>query len=348
LPSHPFPAGWNSASPGARPYEIRRGIADFDEDASTAPGEKEKMMHDDAKFRGHIQKRFGFILILAIIVPLISCSSAGNKSSLQKDSGLRIIDAHTHLVFNGQKEKTSGIVQSKEEFLRAMEANNVAGAVAHTGYLGDYHGDMRSSNVLFCYGIGEKIDTRQLEENLSSGKYGCIKIYLGYIHRYAYDEAYRAVYSLAGKYDVPVVFHSGDTYAQKAKLKYADPMTIDEVAVDNPGVRFVIAHCGNPWIKTAAEVAYKNPNVFLDLSGFLIGDLDKLSAADLDTYMIMPIKWIYNYIGNPSKILFGTDWPLVDMGSYIRVVKTAIPEENWPDVFYGNAVRVFKIKIKDR
>jgi uncharacterized protein len=272
---------------------------------------------------------------------------AGSNTSLQKGSGLQIIDAHTHLVFNDQKEKTSGIMQSKEEFLREMEANNVVGAVAHTGYMGGYHGDLKSRNVVFCLGIGDKIDIREIEENLGSGKYGCMKIYLGYIHRYAYDEAYQPLYRLAEKYDVPVVFHSGDTYSEKAKLKYADPMTIDEVAVDNPKVRFVVAHCGNPWINTAAELAYKNPNVYLDLSGFLVGDLDKFSSGDVGTYMISPIKWIYNYVGNPSKIIFGTDWPLVDMGQYIRTVKTAIPEEHWQDVFYGNAVRVFKIKIKE-
>jgi predicted TIM-barrel fold metal-dependent hydrolase len=44
---------------------------------------------------------------------------------------------------------------------------------------------------------------------------------------------YEPAYQLAQKYDVPVIFHTGDTYSVKAKLKYADPLTIDEVAVDH-------------------------------------------------------------------------------------------------------------------
>jgi hypothetical protein len=68
---------------------------------------------------------------------------------------------------------------------------------------------------------------------------------LGYVHRYAYDRQYEPIYRLAQKYDVPVVFHTGDTNSVRAKIKFADPLTIDEVAVDHPKVTFVIAHCGN-------------------------------------------------------------------------------------------------------
>jgi hypothetical protein len=55
-------------------------------------------------------------------------------------------------------------------------------------------------------------------------------------------------------------------------VKFSHPLTIDEVAVDHPDITFVIAHAGNPWIESAAEVAYKNPNVYLDGSAFVIGD----------------------------------------------------------------------------
>src|SRR5690606_37297494 len=136
-------------------------------------------------------------------------------------------------------------------------------------------------------------------------------------------------YKLAEKYDVPVVFHTGDTYDQDGLLKYSDPLTIDEVAVKHRKVNFVIAHMGNPWIQSAAEVAYKNPNVYIDISALLIGDLRKTSAEDMEEYVIKPIKWAFGYTEDPSKLMYGTDWPLTEMSAYIAAVKKAIPREHW-------------------
>ena len=114
------------------------------------------------------------------------------------------------------------------------------------------------------------------------------KIYLGYVHRYAYDPVYRPYYEFAGKYKVPVVFHTGDTASKRAKLKYADPLTVDEVAVDYPNTTFVIAHCGNPWIESAAEVAYKNDNVYLECSALLTGDLSSMRPRQVETVRRAP------------------------------------------------------------
>lgn len=296
------------------------------------------------KIRGLEWRQPPFFLLL-IVLFLAGCATpGGGKPGWPGDGQLRIIDAHTHCVFNNMPEKTSGIMQSKEEYLKEMAENNVVGAVAHTGYLGGYSGDLKGRNVTFCYGVGNEIDAEEIEAGLKSGRYGCVKIYLGYIHRYAYDDAYKGIYRLAETYDVPVVFHTGDTYDVQGKLKYADPMTVDEVAVDHPRVRFVIAHCGNPWINTAAEVAYKNPNVYLDLSGLMVGDLDQFPREILDEHLIKPVGWIFNYVGNPSKILYGSDWPLVNMGQYIKAIKRAIPEKHWQAVFHDNAVNVFRMK----
>lgn len=261
---------------------------------------------------------------------------------------LPVIDAHLHTNFTGEREATSRIPQSKEQMLKEMKENNVVGAVSHTGEIGgEYYEDLKKHNVVFCFGIGDSIDPKAVEEGLKSGKYNGIKIYLGYYHRWAYDPVYGPLYQLAEKYDVPVVFHTGDTYGSKAKVKYSDPLTIDEVAVDHPKVRFVIAHCGNPWIISAAEVVYKNPNVYTDLSGIMIGDLSQFPAEDLDTYLIKPIRWMYRYVGNPRKFLYGSDWPLVPMGQYIRVIRKAIPREDWKAVFHDNAVELFRMKMAE-
>ena len=218
------------------------------------------------------------------------------------------------------------------------------GAVAHTSASGQNFHDLKSRKVTYCGGVGDVVDVKRIEDGLKSHKYGCIKVYLGYAHFYAYHPRYESVYRLAEKYDVPVVFHTGDPNSTKAKLKFADPLMIDEVAVDHPKVNFVIAHCGNPWIESAAEVAYKNPNVYIECSALLTGNLDQMPQEKVDTYVVRPIAWVFGYIEDPKKMMFGTDWPLVSMKPYVEAYKRAIPKEHWQAVFHDNAVRVFKLK----
>lgn len=260
------------------------------------------------------------------------------------DPPLAIIDAHTHTHFTGQPERTSGIPNTEDEYLKEMREAGIVGAVAHTDANGEGYHDLREHNVVHCAGVEAKVDVARVEDGLKAKRYGCIKIYLGYEHQFAGDPAYEPAYQLAEKYGVPVVFHTGDTYSTKAKLKYADPLTVDEVAVDHPKVTFVIAHCGNPWIESAAEVAYKNPNVYLDGSAFLIGDLESAPKEKIDEYVVKPLSWIFGYLEDPKKLMFGTDWPLTKMGPYVAAFKRAIPREHWNAVFHDNAVRIFKLK----
>jgi hypothetical protein len=185
-----------------------------------------------------------------------------------------IIDAHTHTNFNGSHNKDSHIHYTLENYRADLKKNGVVGAVSHTGQKGEGYVDLKKENVIHCAGVsGAADDAARVEAGLKDGKYGCIKIYLGYVKRWAAAEEYKPLYRLAEKYDVAVVFHTGDTYDIDGHIKYADPLTIDEVAVEFRKVRFVIAHLGNPWIQSAAEVAYKNPNVWLDGSALMVGDL---------------------------------------------------------------------------
>jgi uncharacterized protein len=271
-----------------------------------------------------------------VFLLIVVCTLMVNAQSL------RIIDAHTHTDFSGGPERTSQIPKTEAEYFKEWKEAGIVGAVAHTGPSRSNYVDLRSKNVIHCAGVGERMDARQIESGLKSGKYGCLKIYLGYVHRYAYDPRYEPAYKLAQKYDVPVVFHTGDTYSTGAKVKYADPLTIDEVAVDHPKVNFVIAHCGNPWIESAAEVTYKNPNVFMECSALLIGDLNQAGKDKVETYVTKPISWIFGYLEDPRKLMFGTDWPLTAIGPYVEAYKKAIPREHWQAVFHDNAARVFK------
>lgn len=291
--------------------------------------------------------------LLPALAALILCAvpsgaqTAGQTKRPDEPAGemLPIIDAHTHAAFGGGGgDADRRAAQARARYFKEWEEAGVVAAVAHTStQLGNYH-EFPGRDVIYCAGVGDKVNIRAIASGLSTGKYGCIKIYLGYVHRYAYSRQYEAVYRLAQRYDVPVVFHTGDTDSPKAKLKYADPLTIDEVAVDHPNVRFVIAHCGNPWIESAAEVAYKNPNVYLECSAMLAGDLNQLPRETVDTYVVRPISWIFGYVEDPGKIMFGSDWPVTNIKSYVDAYKRAIPKEHWRAVFHDNAARVFKFR----
>ncbi len=263
------------------------------------------------------------------------------------ESALEIIDAHIHTQFTGQPEPASGIAQTRDQLLDAMAAAGVVGAVAHTDSLGGGYVDLSNRGVIHCAGVGSRVDVARLDDGLRTRRYRCIKIYLGYAARYPTDAAYAPAYALAERYDVPVVFHTGDTYSDRGRLQYAHPLAIDEVAVDHRGVRIVIAHAGYPWIETAAEVAYKNPNVYLEASAFMVGSPAERPRAWVDEYVVRPIAWIFGYIEDPTKVLFGSDWPLVDMAGYVDAYKRAIPREHWRAVFHDNAVRVFRLDRSD-
>jgi predicted TIM-barrel fold metal-dependent hydrolase len=256
---------------------------------------------------------------------------------------LPVIDVHVHAEFTGAPTPGSGIVDSRDELLAAWRQAGVRAAVVHEPNADADKFALRDRRAIHCAGIALPVDTAQLERQLQARSVRCIKVYLGYVHAFAADPRYHPVYRLAEKFDVPVVFHTGDPNSRRAKLKYADPLTVDEVAVDHPNVRFVIAHCGNPWIESAAEVAYKNPNVFLECSAMVVGDSTRLRRLDLEQLVVKPIAWVFTYVEDPTKLMFGSDWPLVDVASYVAAYKRAIPPRYWRSVFYENAARVFKI-----
>lgn len=252
----------------------------------------------------------------------------------------RIIDAHVHV-----HPSPEDPVRLKD-FLTQAHENFIMAAISHLPTEHPTPNTTASSTFQFirCGAVGEDMTIEIMEPALSDGRVKCLKVYLGYLDYFASDPHYLPFYSLAEKYDVPVVFHTGDTYDKMGKVKYADPLTIDEVAVDYPKVKFVLAHMGNPWFQSAAELVYKNDNVYTDTSGLLLGDISKETGETIDELIVKPVHWFYLYVENPKKILFGTDWPLVETAPYIEAIKRAIPEEAWNDVFYQNAATLFKIQ----
>lgn len=269
-----------------------------------------------------------FLVVLFLAHDAVSQNLRNNSGTNTSEENLKIIDVHTH-GYRNSDWKEAGVV----------------GVVAMPG-VGNKIEPYKDKNVITCLVLDDPINLTRVEADLKKG-YGCIKIFLGYVHRYPSE--YKGVYELAAKYEVPVVFHTGDTQDKKAKLKFADPIHIDEVAVDNPEVTFVIAHCGNPWYQTAAEVAYKNKNVFLECSALLTGDVSKNDPEQVRLLMVDPIKWVFAYVEDPRKVMFGSDYSpsiVTNIKSYLDAYKKAIPPKHWKAVFSENAACVYKFNEK--
>jgi len=269
---------------------------------------------------------------------------------------MKIIDAHIH--FSNIKSfhdvsKKSNVNYSKEGFIDEFDEMIAVGMgltefekfpdKASLNPMG-LDLDVNPYNMYTCLGINpnQKIDIPEIEKQIKGNVVG-LKIYAGYYHYHVWDEVYHPVYKLAEKYNIPVVIHSGDTFSEEGLLKFAHPLEVDELAYKFRNVNFIIAHFGDPWILDAAEVASKNKNVFVDLSGLIVGDSNDVERFKNKEFL-SHIRRGLIYLDNYKKVLYGSDWPLVDTKSYLNFMKNLIPKENHEDVFYNNASKLFKIK----
>ena len=134
---------------------------------------------------------------LSIFIVLFILIAAEAQSPPQNES-VPIIDVHTHTAF-----KPGADSPSEDQYFKEWREAGLVGAVAHTSASGENFYDLKNRNVFYCGGVGDRVDVRRIEDGLKSRNYRCIKIYLGYTHRYAYDPLYEPIYRLAQKYDVP-------------------------------------------------------------------------------------------------------------------------------------------------
>lgn len=120
------------------------------------------------------------------------------------------------------------------------------------------------------------------------------------IHANAYRdggqvETLATIYGKAQEYRVPVMIHTGTSVFPGARNKYADPMALDDVALDFPNLQIVLAHGGRPiWMETAYFLLRRHKNIWLDISS--------LPPARLLDYF----PWLPRVA---EKAIFGSDWP---------------------------------------
>ncbi|MCI0414045.1 amidohydrolase family protein [bacterium] len=109
------------------------------------------------------------------------------------------------------------------------------------------------------------------------------------------NESLRYLYQRCEEKGVPVMFHTGTSIFVGARNRFADPIYLDDIAVDFPRLKIILAHGGRPiWMDTCIFLVRRFPNVYMDISS-------------------IPPSKVLEYFPRleelSDKVLFGTDWP---------------------------------------
>jgi uncharacterized protein len=143
------------------------------------------------------------------------------------------------------------------------------------------------------------------------------------------------LYELIAEHRLPAIFHSGHSGIGTGmrggggfRLKYSNPIHLDDVAVDFPDMKIIIAHPSWPWQDEALSVCLHKPNVYIDLSGWS----PKYFPKQLVRYANTLLK---------EKMLFGSDFPMISPERWMKDFQQAgFREEVKPLILKENATRL--------
>ena len=274
---------------------------------------------------------------------------------------MKIIDAHLHLFPSDEEwaERSAQRVGHHNDMghLRQVygELEMVHGVVMGNRSLEVGYHDYPTDLFHYCVGLDSALMEQgerpvpdlpdRVEEHFKREACCGVKLYPGYNRIWLSDPIYQPIYELAARYDKPVAIHMGLTAHARAHLKYCHPLALDEVAADHRHTRFVMCHFGNPFLESAAAVVEKNPNVATDLSGLLEGrvDLDRYFQEQAG-YVSLLRTWL-TAICQWDDVMYGTDWPIVNLEEYIHFIRRLVPEGYWEKVFFENADRIYGLGL---
>ncbi|MCS6806819.1 MAG: amidohydrolase family protein [Acidobacteriota bacterium] len=131
------------------------------------------------------------------------------------------------------------------------------------------------------------------ELNLRGVKLGPI-----YQNVHPMDKRMQPIYEYCQRKHLPLMIHQGTTFLRVAPLKIASPVLLEDVALEYPDLKIVIAHLGHPWIEETTVLIRKQPNIFADISALCYRPWQFYNALVLaNEYCVL------------DKLLFGSDFP---------------------------------------
>ncbi len=152
------------------------------------------------------------------------------------------------------------------------------------------------------------------------------------------DKLAYPLYEVFAEARLPVLFHTGHSGIGTGmpggggvRLKYGNPMPIDDVAVDFPTMPIILAHPSFPWQDEAISICLHKPNVYIDLSGWS----PKYFSPTLVQYANTRLK---------NKVLFGSDYPFITPDRWLAdFEKLDIRSEVRPLILKENAAKLLAL-----
>ena len=147
------------------------------------------------------------------------------------------------------------------------------------------------------------------------------------------------IYEVIAEHKLPAVFHTGHSGMGTGmrggggmRLKYGRPMLIDDVAVDFPDMKIILAHPSWPWVDESLSMALHKNNVFIDLSGWS----PRYFQPQIIQYANTQLK---------HKMMFGSDFPLIHPMKWLKAAKeVGFREDVLPLIMKDNAIRVLGLE----
>ncbi len=171
----------------------------------------------------------------------------------------------------------------------------------------------------FCRGEERLIPFASINPNTSANmvdemekayEMGCrgLKLLPSYMYFYPNEARMYRLYEKCAELEIPVMFHTGTSVFKNVRQKYADPIHLDDVAVDFPDLTIIMAHSGRGiWYETAFMLARLHDNIYLEISG-------------------LPPKKLLEYFPRleelEDKFIFGSDFPSADISKNISDIQS--------------------------
>jgi hypothetical protein len=242
------------------------------------------------------------------------------------------------------------IMKSPQELLRRMDADGIDRAVlvnypsaimgfTHrvNDYVGQYCG-AATDRLIPMGGVHPRFTDDPAAEVRRAADLGVRALKVHPPHMDLAPNAYlqgldgqRAIYAEAQRLGLVVMIHTGTSIFPGARSRLGEPMAVDDVAVDFPDLRVILAHGGRPlWMEQAFFLVRRFPNVFMDVSS-------------------LPPKTIPRYFPRlaeiADKVLYGSDWPSPGVrslsGNVADFRALDLPADVQSKVLHENARRLF-------
>jgi predicted TIM-barrel fold metal-dependent hydrolase len=179
-----------------------------------------------------------------------------------------------------------------------------------------------------------KLAVREARELIEAGARG-FKFHPNTQAFWPNDPAWYPLYEVIAEAGLIALFHTGTTGIGAGmpggggvRLKYSNPMCVDDVAADFPGLDIILAHPSFPWQEEALAIAVHKPNVYIDLSGWSPKYFPEILVQYINTRL-------------RTKMLFGSDFPLIAPDRWLAdFEKLPIKDEVRPLVLKENAAKL--------